>query len=50
MKQVVFNVGGALSVYTEFDDKKLLIDVGKSSDFNPVVDFLVPLYKNSDIK
>lgn len=45
MKQVIFNVGGALSVYTEFDDKKLLIDVGKSSDFNPIIDFLLPLYK-----
>jgi beta-lactamase superfamily II metal-dependent hydrolase len=45
MKQVIFNVGGALSVYTEFDNKKLLIDVGKSSEFNPIIDFLVPLYK-----
>lgn len=44
MKQVIFNVGGALSVYTEFDNKKLLIDVGRSNDFNPILDFLVPLY------
>jgi hypothetical protein len=50
MKQVIFNVGGALSTYTEFDDKKLLIDIGKSSDFNPIMEFLLPLYKkrNSD--
>ena len=39
MKQVVFNVGGALSTYTEF------VDLGKSTDFNPVTDFLLPLYK-----
>jgi len=45
MKQVIFNVGGALSSYTEFSGKKLMIDVGKSSGFNPVSDFLLPLYK-----
>jgi len=44
MKQVIFNVGGALSVYTEFDNKKLLIDIGKSSFFDPVLDFLKPLF------
>lgn len=50
MKQVIFNVGGALSIYTEFDDKKLLVDIGKSSDFNPVTDFLSPLFiKRGDI-
>lgn len=45
MKQVIFNVGGALATYTEFDNKKLLIDIGKSADFNPITDFLLPLYK-----
>jgi beta-lactamase superfamily II metal-dependent hydrolase len=45
MKQVVFNVGGALSTYVEFDDKKLLIDVGKNDEFNPIIDFLLPLYR-----
>ncbi len=44
MKQVIFNVGGALSSYVEFDNKKLLIDIGKSQDFNPITDFLHPVY------
>ena len=50
MKQVIFNVGGALSTYTEFDDKKLLIDLGKSTDFNPITDFLLPLYNQRNAK
>jgi beta-lactamase superfamily II metal-dependent hydrolase len=45
MKQVIFNVGGALSTYIEFDGNTLLIDVGKSDIFNPIKDFLLPLYK-----
>lgn len=45
MKQIIFNVGGALATYTEFDDKKLLVDLGKSTDFNPITDFLLPLYQ-----
>ena len=44
MKQVIFNIGGALSTYVEFDNKKLLIDIGKNDVFNPIVDFLLPLY------
>lgn len=44
MKQVIFNVGGAFSSYIEFDNKKLLIDIGKSQDFNPIIDFLFPVY------
>lgn len=50
MKQVIFNVGGALSSYTEFENKKLIIDIGKSSDFNPIIDFLLPLFnkRNSE--
>ena len=42
-KIVIFNVGGALSAYAEFDDKKIIIDIGGSSDFSPVDDFLIPL-------
>jgi len=45
MKQIIFNVGGALSTYTEFDDKKLMVDIGGSAEFNPVIDFLLPLFK-----
>ncbi|TRX66402.1 MBL fold metallo-hydrolase [Carboxylicivirga sp. M1479] len=45
MKQVIFNVGGALSVYSEFSGKKLLVDIGKSKDYNPITDFLLPLYE-----
>jgi len=48
MKQIVFNVGGALSTYIEFNNKTLLIDIGKSNDFNPVIDFLLPLYTKRD--
>lgn len=46
-KIVIFNVGGALSAYGEFDDKKFIIDLGKSADFSPVDDFLVPLSKKN---
>lgn len=44
-KQIIFNVGGALSVYTETDNKKIINDLGKSDTFNPVTDFLVPMFK-----
>lgn len=44
MKQVIFNVGGALSTYIEFDGLKLIVDIGKSDTFNPVTDFLIPLF------
>lgn len=44
-KLVIFNVGGALSSYLEFDDLKIVIDIGSSKDFSPVDDFLVPLAK-----
>lgn len=42
-KIVIFNVGGALASYAEIDNKKILIDLGKSSDFSPITDFLIPL-------
>lgn len=45
MKVVVFNVGAALSAYVETDNKKIVIDLGKSSSFSPVNDFLLPLFK-----
>ena len=45
MKQIIFNVGGALSSYIEFEGKKLLIDVAQGNSFNPVVDFLIPLFE-----
>ena len=48
MKQVVFNVGGALSTYIEFENKTLLVDIGKSETFNPIIDFLSPLYRKRD--
>lgn len=49
-KQVVFNVGGALSTYFEVAGKKVIVDLGSSKEFNPIVDFLLPLYeaRNSD--
>ncbi len=44
MKKIaIFNVGGALSSYVEFDNKKILIDLGSNSDFSPVENFLLPL-------
>jgi len=42
-KIVILNVGGALSSYAEIDEKKIIIDLGKSSDFSPVDNFLIPL-------
>ncbi|MBE9490016.1 MAG: MBL fold metallo-hydrolase [Bacteroidetes bacterium] len=50
MKQVIFNVGGALSTYIEFDDKTLLVDIGKTDSFHPINNFLLPLYKKRDSK
>ena len=45
MKVVIFNVGAALSTHIETDNKKIVIDIGKNSDFSPVNDFLLPLFK-----
>ena len=45
MKIVIFNVGAALSAYVETDNKKIVIDLGKSGNFSPVNDFLLPLFK-----
>lgn len=44
MKKIaIFNVGGALSAYLEFDDKKIMIDLGSGNDFSPIDNFLLPL-------
>lgn len=45
MKIVIFNVGPALSAYVETNNKKIVIDLGKSSNFSPVNDFLLPLFE-----
>jgi beta-lactamase superfamily II metal-dependent hydrolase len=46
MKKIaIFNVGGASSAYIEIGDKKIVVDIGKSQEFNPVLDFLLPLAK-----
>jgi len=44
-KFAIFNVGGALSCFGEIDGERFVIDLGKSSDFSPVDDFLLPLAK-----
>ncbi len=46
-KIVIFNVGGALSCYAEFDSKKAVIDLGASQNFSPIDDFLIPLSENN---
>lgn len=50
MKVVVLNVGPALSAYIEFGDKKVVFDLGKSNDFSPVKDFLIPLFEKREGK
>lgn len=42
-KQVIFNVGEAFSSYIEVDDKKMIVDLGKSEYFCPINNFLLPL-------
>ena len=42
-KLVIFNVGGALSCYGEIEGSRFVMDLGKSSDFSPVENFLLPL-------
>lgn len=48
MKVVVFNVGPALSAYIELGNKKIVFDLGKSNDFSPVNDFLIPLFEKRE--
>jgi len=45
IKQIIFNVGGALSSYVECNNYKILIDLGSKTDFHPVENFLLPLFK-----
>jgi hypothetical protein len=42
-KIAIFNVGGAFSCYGEFDNKKIIIDLGSGNGFSPVDDFLLKL-------
>lgn len=44
-KLAILNVGGALSCFGEIDGSRFVVDLGKSSDFSPVDDFLLPLAK-----
>jgi beta-lactamase superfamily II metal-dependent hydrolase len=44
-KIVILNVGGALSCFGEFDNRRFVIDLGNKGDFSPVDDFLIPLFK-----
>lgn len=46
-KMVIFNVGGALCSYLNVGDNRIVIDLGKSEDFNPVTDFLIPHFKKN---
>lgn len=50
MKVVIFNVGAAMSAYVETNNKKIVIDLGKSSEFSPVNDFLLPLFEKKGEK
>lgn len=51
MKKIaIFNIGGALSSYLEFDDIKVVIDLGASADFSPVDNFLIPLAEKRSFK
>lgn len=44
MKKIaIFNVGGALSSFAEINGRRLVVDLGKSVNFSPVDDFLIPL-------
>jgi len=45
MKLAIFNVGGALSCYGEFEDMKFIVDLGSNTLFSPTQDFLIPLSK-----
>lgn len=44
MKKIaIFNVGGALASFAEIDGRYLVVDLGKSAEFSPVDNFLLPL-------
>lgn len=44
-KLAILNVGGALSCFGEINGSSFVVDLGKSCDFSPVDDFLLPLAK-----
>jgi beta-lactamase superfamily II metal-dependent hydrolase len=51
MKKIaIFNVGGALSSFAEIDGRYLIVDLGKSTDFSPVDNFLLPLAGKKQFK
>lgn len=44
MKKIaIFNVGGALACFGDIDGQVFVVDLGKSKDFSPVENFLLPL-------
>lgn len=44
MKKIaIFNVGGALACFGDIDGMVFVVDLGRSKDFSPVKDFLLPL-------
>ncbi|MDR1300542.1 MAG: hypothetical protein LBK50_02435 [Candidatus Nomurabacteria bacterium] len=43
-KIVIFNVGGASCAFANINGTKILLDVGKSDNFNPITDFLEPVF------
>ena len=44
MKKIaIFNVGGASAAYVEINNHKLIMDLGRSKEFDPVLNFLLPL-------
>lgn len=46
-KMVVFNVGGALCSYLNIGSNRIVVDLGKSEEFNPVTDFLIPHFERN---
>ena len=49
-KIAIFNVGGAFSSYLEFNDQKVIIDLGAGNGFSPVNDFLIKLFEIRKLK
>lgn len=45
-KLVIFNVGGALACYGQFDERRFIIDLGSGNGFYPVDNFLIPLSRS----
>jgi len=49
-RMAIFNVGAGFSSFVQTEDKHIMIDCGKSEDFSPVEDFLIPLAKKQGWK